>query len=103
MCILGQGKIKATEVADAMFDAVMDELSQNSSTTLNTVRIVVFQPPMLKDFYTSMQQREASVTKSPSSFLSKIKGKNHTGSNVEVGISSRSHDSSLSFFCSVFI
>ncbi|TWW80510.1 Poly [ADP-ribose] polymerase 14 [Takifugu flavidus] len=68
----GQGNIKATEVADAMFDAVIDELSQNSSTTLNTVRIVVFQPPMLNDFYTSMQQREASATKS-ASWLSKIK------------------------------
>uniref|UniRef100_A0A674PIM8 Poly [ADP-ribose] polymerase n=1 Tax=Takifugu rubripes TaxID=31033 RepID=A0A674PIM8_TAKRU len=68
----GQGNIKATEVADAMFDAVIDELRQNSSTTLNTVRIVVFKPPMLNDFYTSMQQREASATKS-ASWLSKIK------------------------------
>lgn len=89
-----------------MFDAVIDELSQNSSTTLNTVRIVVFQTPMLNDFYTSMQQREAKATKSASWFgstVSKIKGKNHTGNNVEVGVSSRSHDSSLSFFCSVVL
>lgn len=64
-----------------MFDAVIDELSQNSSTTLNTVRIVVFQQPMLNDFYTSMQQREAKATKSASWIMSKIKGKNHTGNH----------------------
>lgn len=63
-----------------MFDAVIDVLSQNSSTALNTVRIVLFQPSMLKDFYTSMQQREVVVTKPSSSWIgstvSKIKGKN---------------------------
>lgn len=96
VCILGAGNIKATEVADAMFDAVIDVLSQNSSTTLNTVRIVIFQAPMLTDFYTSMQQREASVTKLVTWFgstLSKLKGKNYTGNNVQVRISSSLYDS----------
>lgn len=59
-----------------MFDAVIDVLSQNSSTCLNTVRIVLFQPPMLNDFYTSMQQRAA--TEKPASWIesamSKLRG-----------------------------
>lgn len=73
-----------------MFDAVIDVLSQNTSTTLNTVRIVLFQPPMLKDFYTSMQQREATVTKPASwigSTMSKIRGKNLAENNPQVRIS----------------
>lgn len=81
-CILGQGNVKANEVADAMFDAVIDVLSQNSSTVLNTVRIVLFQPAMLTDFYASMQQREIAAKK-PSSWIgstvSKIRGKNLAG------------------------
>lgn len=62
-----------------MLDAVIDTLSQNSSTTLNKVRMVIFQPTMLNDFYTSMQKREAIVAK-PTSWIgitmSKIRGKN---------------------------
>lgn len=100
MCILGRGNIKATEVADAMFDAVIDELSQNTSNTLNTVRIVVFQTPMLNDFYTSMQQREASATKSASWFISKIKGKNPTGNNVLQGHRTHPCLSSVAWFSS---
>lgn len=70
--------MKASEVADAMFDAVIDVLSQSSSTTLTTVRIVIFQPPMLKDFQISMQKREATVSKQSifGSALSSLKGRN---------------------------
>uniref|UniRef100_A0A3Q0R4U9 Poly [ADP-ribose] polymerase n=1 Tax=Amphilophus citrinellus TaxID=61819 RepID=A0A3Q0R4U9_AMPCI len=46
-------------VADAMLDAVIDVLTQNTSSPLKTIRIIVFQKPTLKDFYNSMQQREA--------------------------------------------
>ncbi|XP_070693875.1 poly(ADP-ribose) polymerase family member 14-related sequence 1 [Pempheris klunzingeri] len=56
----GQGNVQAKQVADAMLDAVIDMLNQNTSTTLKTVRIVIFQPHMLKDFYDSMHQREAT-------------------------------------------
>uniref|UniRef100_A0A3Q1EM86 Poly [ADP-ribose] polymerase n=1 Tax=Acanthochromis polyacanthus TaxID=80966 RepID=A0A3Q1EM86_9TELE len=56
----GQGNVQARQVADAMLDAVIDVLSQNTSSTLTTVRIVIFQPPMLKEFYNSMQDRETA-------------------------------------------
>ncbi|XP_054470681.1 protein mono-ADP-ribosyltransferase PARP14-like [Anoplopoma fimbria] len=55
----GQGNVKAQTVADAMLDAVIDVLGQNTPGPLKTIRIVIFQPPMLKDFYNSMHQREA--------------------------------------------
>uniref|UniRef100_A0A3Q0R7Q2 Poly [ADP-ribose] polymerase n=1 Tax=Amphilophus citrinellus TaxID=61819 RepID=A0A3Q0R7Q2_AMPCI len=47
-------------VADTMLDAVIDVLSQNPSSLLTTIRIVIFQKPMLKDFHSSMQQRGAA-------------------------------------------
>uniref|UniRef100_A0A3P8S937 Poly [ADP-ribose] polymerase n=1 Tax=Amphiprion percula TaxID=161767 RepID=A0A3P8S937_AMPPE len=56
----GQGNVQARQVADAMLDAVIDVLSQNTSSTLTTVRIVIFQPPMLKEFFNSMQDRETA-------------------------------------------
>lgn len=61
--ILGQGNVQAGQVADAMLDAVIDVLSQNTSSSLKTIRIVIFQPPMLNDFYNSMHQREATEPK----------------------------------------
>lgn len=80
--VLGQGNAQARLVADAMLDAVTDVLSQNTASSLTTVRIVIFQKPMLKDFHSSMQQREAAdpdskdkVGWSWGDIGSKIKGK----------------------------
>ncbi|XP_040004959.1 poly(ADP-ribose) polymerase family member 14-related sequence 1 isoform X2 [Xiphias gladius] len=56
----GQGNVDARQVADAMLDAVIDVLSQRTSGPLRTIRIVIFQPPMLKEFYNSMRQREVT-------------------------------------------
>lgn len=43
-----------------MLDAVIDVLSQNTSSTLKKIRVVIFQAPMLQEFYNSMQQKEAT-------------------------------------------
>ncbi|XP_030613963.1 protein mono-ADP-ribosyltransferase PARP14-like [Archocentrus centrarchus] len=59
----GQGNVKARLVADAMLDAVIDVLSQNTFSPLTKIRIVIFQKAMLKDFHSSMQQREAADPK----------------------------------------
>uniref|UniRef100_A0A3P9DJ63 Poly [ADP-ribose] polymerase n=1 Tax=Maylandia zebra TaxID=106582 RepID=A0A3P9DJ63_9CICH len=48
---IGTGNAQARLVADAMLDAVTDVLSQNTASPLTTVRIVIFQKPMLKDFH----------------------------------------------------
>ncbi|XP_053185151.1 protein mono-ADP-ribosyltransferase PARP14-like [Scomber japonicus] len=71
----GQGSVKARQVADAMLDAVIDVLSQNTSSPLKTVRIVIFQAPMLKDFYKSMHHREATEPKSKGGFWENIGSK----------------------------
>ncbi|KAM7380823.1 hypothetical protein PAMP_004095 [Pampus punctatissimus] len=68
----GQGHVQARQVADSMLDAVIDVLSQNTSSTLKTVRVVIFQKPMLKDFYNSMQQREATDPKDEAGLWGKI-------------------------------
>ncbi|XP_069389111.1 protein mono-ADP-ribosyltransferase PARP14-like [Paralichthys olivaceus] len=61
----GQGKVQARQVADAMLDAVIDVLSQSTHGSLKTIRIVIFQPPMLKDFHSSMQHRGQSAASKP--------------------------------------
>lgn len=43
-----------------MLDAVIDVMSQNSSGPLTTIRIVIFQKAMLKDFHSSLEQRETT-------------------------------------------
>ncbi|TNN79433.1 Poly [ADP-ribose] polymerase 14 [Liparis tanakae] len=64
----GQGKVQAREVADAMLDAVVHVLSQNTAGPLRTIRIVIFQPLMLKEFYASMHQREGAGPKDTAMF-----------------------------------
>nr|XP_033473820.1 poly(ADP-ribose) polymerase family member 14-related sequence 1 [Epinephelus lanceolatus] len=68
----GQGNVQARQVADAMLDAVVDVLTQNTSSSLTTIRIVIFQPPMLKDFYSSMHHREATEPKDKGGFWGNI-------------------------------
>ncbi|KAF6730318.1 Poly [ADP-ribose] polymerase 14 [Oryzias melastigma] len=66
----GQGNVQAGQVADAMLDAVIDVLNQNPSSTLTTVRIIIFQQQMLKDFHNSMLQREAGEQQEKGTLLS---------------------------------
>lgn len=44
-------------VADAMLDAVVDVVGRMSVSSLQLVRIVIFQAPMLANFHKSMQER----------------------------------------------
>lgn len=44
-----------------MLDAVIDQL--NTPSTLKTIRIVVFQKPMLDDFHNSLKERAAPESK----------------------------------------
>lgn len=61
LCILyyaGQGNVAAGVVADAMLDAVIDVVGKMPGSSLELVRIVIFQAPMLPEFHKSMQRRE---------------------------------------------
>uniref|UniRef100_A0A3B3V0L6 Poly [ADP-ribose] polymerase n=1 Tax=Poecilia latipinna TaxID=48699 RepID=A0A3B3V0L6_9TELE len=66
----GQGNVQAKQVADSMLDAAIDVFSQNTSSSLTLIRIVIFQQPMLKDFHSSMQEREATDPKEKGGLLS---------------------------------
>ncbi|XP_040295798.1 LOW QUALITY PROTEIN: protein mono-ADP-ribosyltransferase PARP15 [Bufo bufo] len=54
----GVGGLSATVVADVMVDAVVDFVSSKSAKSVQTVKVVVFQPPMLDDFRTSLKKKE---------------------------------------------
>ncbi|XP_063070373.1 poly(ADP-ribose) polymerase family member 14-related sequence 1 isoform X3 [Engraulis encrasicolus] len=54
----GQGNVAAGVVADAMLDAVIDVVGKMPGSSLELVRIVIFQAPMLPEFHKSMQRRE---------------------------------------------
>uniref|UniRef100_A0A3P8WRG8 Poly [ADP-ribose] polymerase n=2 Tax=Cynoglossus semilaevis TaxID=244447 RepID=A0A3P8WRG8_CYNSE len=69
----GQGNVQAKLVADAMFDAVSNVLSQNPAGSLNKIRFVIFQQPMLKDFHNSMVEREQKQATKPKDTAEKEK------------------------------
>uniref|UniRef100_A0A665VB48 Poly [ADP-ribose] polymerase n=1 Tax=Echeneis naucrates TaxID=173247 RepID=A0A665VB48_ECHNA len=58
---IGTGNVQAGQVADAMLDAVIDVLRQYPLAPLKKVRIVIFQPPMLKEFYNSLGTKIKSL------------------------------------------
>ncbi|KAG5833574.1 hypothetical protein ANANG_G00277340 [Anguilla anguilla] len=58
----GQGGVSPSQVADAMLDAVADVVQQDPAMSLQLVRLVVFQAPMLTNFCSSMQKREGTGT-----------------------------------------
>ncbi|XP_038138809.1 protein mono-ADP-ribosyltransferase PARP14-like [Cyprinodon tularosa] len=68
----GQGNVAAKAVADSMLDAVIDVMSQNTSSSLTLIRIVIFQQNMLKDFCSSMQEREVPDPKDKAGFLQNV-------------------------------
>ncbi|XP_059503364.1 protein mono-ADP-ribosyltransferase PARP14-like isoform X2 [Stegostoma tigrinum] len=56
----GQGRVNPSQVADAMIDSVCDFVNRKSSTYLQKIRIVIFQPQMFSEFQNSLQRRERS-------------------------------------------
>uniref|UniRef100_A0A8K9XST8 Poly [ADP-ribose] polymerase n=1 Tax=Oncorhynchus mykiss TaxID=8022 RepID=A0A8K9XST8_ONCMY len=55
---LGTGNVQVSQVADAMFDALVEVVAKKSVSTLRLVRIVIFQTAMLTEFYNSMLKKE---------------------------------------------
>ncbi|XP_073711243.1 poly(ADP-ribose) polymerase family member 14-related sequence 1 isoform X2 [Misgurnus anguillicaudatus] len=69
----GQGGLSPGQAADAMMDAVVNMVRQSPQSSLKLIRIVVFQAPMLIDFYKSMQSREYTIKQQDSTLYAKIK------------------------------
>ncbi|RXM33975.1 Poly [ADP-ribose] polymerase 14 [Acipenser ruthenus] len=57
----GQGGVNPSAVADAMLDSVVDFASQKTAQSLKKVRIIIFQPQMLTEFFKSMQTRAGTT------------------------------------------
>ena len=60
-------------MADAMLDAVVDMVAQSAQSCLKVVRIVIFQPAMMKDFLSRMEKKAGS-DKQNSDLFGKVKG-----------------------------
>ncbi|XP_062390420.1 poly(ADP-ribose) polymerase family member 14-related sequence 1 isoform X2 [Sardina pilchardus] len=100
----GQGNVAPGLVADAMLDAVVDVVGQKPATSLQLIRIVIFQAPMLAEFHKSMQKKEGSnkpVTEGMGAkILSSLKSF-FTGPKVKDAKSQRSED--FAFECKVLV
>ncbi|NWT00326.1 PAR14 polymerase, partial [Mionectes macconnelli] len=72
----GQAGQNPAKVADEMLDAIVEFASKKSVQHLQTIKIVIFQTNMLKDFYESMKKREdldSSTANQPDSWFSALK------------------------------
>ncbi|XP_041119390.1 protein mono-ADP-ribosyltransferase PARP14-like isoform X2 [Polyodon spathula] len=69
----GQGGVNPSTVADAMLDSVVDFTSQKMAQSLKKVRIIVFQPQMLTEFFKSMQAREGTALVEQDTIWTKVK------------------------------
>ncbi|XP_075008916.1 protein mono-ADP-ribosyltransferase PARP14 isoform X4 [Calonectris borealis] len=69
----GQAGQSPAKVADNMLDAIVEFASKRSVRHLKKIKIVIFQPNMLGDFYKSMKKREDSDSSTTDSWLSLVK------------------------------
>ncbi|NXC45750.1 PAR14 polymerase, partial [Penelope pileata] len=68
----GQAGRAPDVVADEMMDAVIDFARRNSTPSVKTIKVVIFQPHMLSVFHTSMKKRESLGKTKIKSVFSKI-------------------------------
>ncbi|NWY71754.1 PAR14 polymerase, partial [Erithacus rubecula] len=69
----GQAGLSSAKVADEMLDAVVEFARQKSVQHLQTIKIVIFQTNMLRDFYESMKKRKDSDSSTTESWFSMLK------------------------------
>ncbi|TSV15231.1 Poly [ADP-ribose] polymerase 14 [Bagarius yarrelli] len=54
----GQGRAQPSAVADAMIDALVEFVKKKKGTNLQSVKFLIFQAPMVSDFYQCMVKRQ---------------------------------------------
>ncbi|NXM66715.1 PAR14 polymerase, partial [Serilophus lunatus] len=69
----GQARLSPAEAADEMLEAIEEFASHKAVRHLQTIKIVIFQTNMLKDFYESMKKRENSDSAPTESWFSVFK------------------------------
>ncbi|NXC27912.1 PAR14 polymerase, partial [Campylorhamphus procurvoides] len=72
---IGTGKARQSpaKVADEMMDAIVEFARKKSVQHLQTIKIIIFQQNMFKDFYESMKKRQDSDLSTTDSWFSMIK------------------------------
>ncbi|XP_067113157.1 protein mono-ADP-ribosyltransferase PARP14-like isoform X1 [Osmerus mordax] len=68
----GLGGVSPSAVADAMMDAVVNFVKKKNTSVVKSVKILIFQPNMLTEFYKSMQKRQGEEVEEKG-FLTKMK------------------------------
>ncbi|NXU85255.1 PAR14 polymerase, partial [Xiphorhynchus elegans] len=68
----GEAGRDPAEVADNMIDAVTDFAKRNPAPSVKIVKVVIFQPHLLRVFHASMKKRERPTKTAVKSFISKI-------------------------------
>ncbi|NWR83494.1 PAR14 polymerase, partial [Furnarius figulus] len=68
----GQARQSPAKVADEMMDAIVEFASKKSVQHLQTIKIVIFQKNMFKDFYESMKLRQDADLSTTDSWFSMI-------------------------------
>ncbi|NXK31715.1 PAR14 polymerase, partial [Piprites chloris] len=69
----GRAGQKPAKVADEMLDAIVEFAGKTSVQHLQTIKIIIFQTNMLKDFYESMKKREDLDLSTAESWFSMFK------------------------------
>ncbi|XP_040214269.1 protein mono-ADP-ribosyltransferase PARP14-like [Rana temporaria] len=68
----GAAGLDASTVADSILDGLVDFSKSKSVCSLQTVKVVLFQQPMLNNFYMSMKKREGSALPETKSLLTRF-------------------------------
>ncbi|XP_062393412.1 LOW QUALITY PROTEIN: protein mono-ADP-ribosyltransferase PARP14-like [Sardina pilchardus] len=69
----GQGGAKASEVADAMIEAIVSFVKKTKSQHIQCVKILIFQTNMVPMFHTSLLTRQAKGGEDDKGFFDKVK------------------------------
>uniref|UniRef100_A0A3P9KXA8 Poly [ADP-ribose] polymerase n=1 Tax=Oryzias latipes TaxID=8090 RepID=A0A3P9KXA8_ORYLA len=69
----GQGGANPSAVADAMVDAVVEFVRKKTPQFVQSVKILIFQTQMIRDFHNSMRKRQGEEVQEKS-FFGKVKG-----------------------------
>lgn len=72
-CLSGQGGVSPAAVADSMVEAVVDFVRKKHARRVRSVKILIFQTAMLKEFHSSMKRRQGEEVQEKG-FMEKIKG-----------------------------
>lgn len=81
----GQGRVQPSAVADAMIDALIDFVKKKKVTNLQSVKFLIFQAPMVSDFYQCMLKRQQESVEEEGGVMGWVKEKVANMTNFFLG------------------